>query len=101
MKDNLIDNEVTRFHAIVEGDVQGVGFRAFVQRQAVELHLNGWVRNRWDGSVEVLTEGERSRLSKLVDALWRGPGGSHVTQVTHEWQPATVEYKGFAIKFTS
>jgi len=96
----MTGNEVSGMHAIVEGDVQGVGFRVFVQRQAVELRLTGWVRNRWDGSVEVVAEGGQSILIKLADALWLGPRGSHVTQVTQEWQLATGEYKGFSIKFT-
>jgi acylphosphatase len=101
MLDNTLDNEIMRIHAIVEGDVQGVGFRAFVQRQAINLRLKGWVRNLWDGNVEVLAEGERTHLNKLLDALWRGPSGSHVTQVIHEWQESTGESIGFSIKFTS
>ncbi len=93
--------ERTRLHAIVEGTVQGVGFRYFVQQSAYYLHLTGWVRNRWDGSVEVLAEGERPALEKLLAALRRGPGGSDVEQVTPEWQPATGEFSSFQVKLTS
>jgi len=89
-----------RLHAIIEGRVQGVGFRYFVQDTALELGLKGWVRNRWDGSVEVVAEGERARLEKLLSALRRGPRSAHVTNVNHEWQSPTDEFRSFSIRPT-
>ncbi len=56
------ETNIPRLHAIVEGHVHGVGFRAFVIRRASSLGVTGWVRNRWDGTVEVVAEGERPDL---------------------------------------
>lgn len=89
-----------RLHATVEGRVQGVGFRAFVEQTAVGLGLTGWVRNRWDGSVEALAEGPRPQLEALLEALRRGPRMAAVETVIHEWQPASQEFKRFSVKFS-
>ena len=62
--------EVTRF--IVRGQVQGVGFRWATRNQACQLGLLGWVRNRSDGSVEILPMGERSNVLSFSDWLWQG-----------------------------
>jgi len=93
--------EIVRLHAMVEGYVQGVGFRAFVQDTAYHLRLSGWTRNRWDGGVEVVAEGARSDLEKLLRALERGPRASTVTGVTSEWESASGEFHDFTIKMTS
>ncbi len=94
----MAEEELSRLHAIVEGRVQGVGFRFFVQETANALGLTGWVRNRWDGSVEVLAEGQRETLEKLLNALNRGPRAAIVDLVTPEWQPASGEYSGFYVR---
>jgi acylphosphatase len=91
----------SRLHVIIQGRVQGVGFRAFVHRKATEIGLTGWVRNRWDGSVEVIAEGDQSKLDKLVIALKRGPASAMVSALDTEWQPATGEFKRFSVKFTA
>jgi len=65
----------------VFGDVQGVGFRAFVWREARQLALAGWVRNRFDGSVEVLAEGSPQELHRLAAVLAAGPRMSRVERV--------------------
>jgi acylphosphatase len=95
------DKLIIRLHAVVEGRVQGVGFRYFVEEVAVNLGLSGWVRNRWDGSVEVTAEGERTALEKLTIALQRGPRASSVTKVEIEWQEATGEFKDFLVRMTA
>ena len=87
-------------HATVEGRVQGVGFRAFVEQSAAALDLKGWVRNRWDGSVEVLAEGERDDLEKLLGALRSGPRASFVSDVLFEWLPATDKFTYFSVRMT-
>jgi len=92
--------ETARLHAIVEGRVQGVGFRYFVEETAVYLGLHGWVRNRWGGSVEVLAEGERPSLEKLLAALQRGPRAAFVSEVKAEWLPASGEFSRFFIRST-
>jgi acylphosphatase len=68
----------------VEGIVQGVGFRWFVQREAESLNLAGWVRNTTDGAVEVLAAGPAESLDLLVQHLSHGPKASRVTKVTQE-----------------
>lgn len=90
-----------RLHATVEGTVQGVGFRYFVQDAANMLGLTGWVRNRWDGSVEVIAEGEEIKLNQLLNALRRGPRSAHVMGVNFTWEEYTGEFNGFRIKQTS
>lgn len=95
------DGEEVRLHAIVEGGVQGVGFRAFVQGQAVKFGLVGWVRNRWDGSVEVVAEGERGEVEKLLTMLYQGPRAAYVTGVMPSWLPARGEFSSFQVRMTS
>jgi len=85
-------------HAVVHGDVQGVGFRDFVQRRADRDGLSGWVRNRPDGSVEVLAEGDRGKLGALLEDLSRGPGMAAVERVDADWE-AEQGWRGFSIKF--
>jgi acylphosphatase len=68
-------------HFLIQGRVQGVGFRWFVQREASELELRGWVRNTEDGHVEVLAAGEPADLDELRLSLKRGPRGSRVDRV--------------------
>lgn len=92
--------ETTRLHAKIEGYVQGVSFRYFVIKIAINLGITGWVRNRYDGSVEVLAEGKRSTLDKLLSELRKGPPSAVVTGLDHEWQPATKEFTDFNIQPT-
>jgi len=58
---------------VVEGAVQGVGYRVFVAREAGRLHLDGWVRNRRDGSVETLVAGPSAAVEEFLNAARRGP----------------------------
>jgi acylphosphatase len=72
-------------HYMVRGRVQGVGFRWFVQREAAELELRGWVRNTIDGQVELVASGSTEQLGQLKVALHRGSRGSRVDAVVeHE-----------------
>jgi acylphosphatase len=77
-----------RLHAIVRGHVQGVGFRYTTQAEARKLALAGWVRNLYDGSVEVDAEGDRPQLEVFLAFLHRGPLGAHVDAVQSEWTAA-------------
>ena len=90
-----------RLHATVEGRVQGVGFRYFTQQQAVKLGLTGWVRNRWDGTVEVTAEGTRAQLEALLSALRRGPRPGTTRAVKADWLAATGEFQSFRIRRTA
>ena len=88
-----------RLHAVIEGDVQGVGYRFFVVDNARSLGITGWVRNLYDGSVEVLAEGPRSYLDILIDALQQGPRSARVSNVRTEWQPAEGAFSEFKIRY--
>lgn len=82
----------------VEGWVQGVGFRWFVQRVATALKLTGYVKNLYDGGVEVYAVGREKQLDLLRAELERGPSGARVLRV--EESPAAVRsYTGFEIDF--
>lgn len=76
-----------RLHAIVKGIVQGVGFRFFVYQHGNLLKLRGWVRNRVNGEVEVLAEGNKNELDYLLDKLKEGPEMAQVIEIKTEWQP--------------
>ncbi len=65
-------------HISVRGRVQGVGFRSFVEHEALKRHLGGWVRNRRDGTVEAVFEGEAAAVVGVVQACRRGPFGARV-----------------------
>ena len=85
--------------AVVHGRVQGVFFRAFVTRRAVELGVAGYVRNRDDGSVEVHAEGERSQLEKLISYLKEGPPHATVDRVVTTWSEYSGDYSGFEVTY--
>ncbi len=89
-----------RLHARIFGRVQGVGFRYYVMTAAEELGLTGWVRNRRDGSVEVLAEGDLEGLKRLVGALERGSRSSIVTEVKTNLQLASGEFSSFYVRST-
>ncbi|QGM46633.1 acylphosphatase [Methylocystis heyeri] len=63
---------------IVRGEVQNVGYRVFVAREAGRLRLPGWVRNRRDGTVETLVAGEAERVSEFLEAAKRGPATARI-----------------------
>jgi len=97
----MSEKKSMRLHATIEGRVQGVGFRMFVQEKASALGLTGWVRNRWDSSVEVLAEGDRPALDRLLAELRRGPRAAHVMEVVVEWGEATHEFSRFMVRSTA
>ena len=96
----MIEKSICRLHARITGRVQGVGFRYYVMGEAETIGLSGWVRNRRDGSVEVVAEGEKEQLSSLVLSLKRGPRSSIVNDVKVEWLESTGEFKGFIPRST-
>ena len=88
-----------RVHAIIHGRVQGVFFRASTQEKAIELGLTGWVRNIADGKVELLAEGEKEKLEKLIDWCRIGPKHAQVMDVETRWEPYAGQYKEFTINY--
>ncbi|MBV8121797.1 MAG: acylphosphatase [Alphaproteobacteria bacterium] len=65
----------------ISGDVQGVGYRAWAMRIGVELGLRGWVRNRFDGTVEMLVIGAENSVAVMIEAARRGPRAARVSAV--------------------
>ena len=90
-----------RLHAVISGWVQGVGFRYFVQENAYRLKLNGWVRNRRNGTVEVEVEGNKVVLERLLQELHQGPRSAVVSAVETSWSPANGEFTDFRVRMTA
>lgn len=67
--------------AVVEGRVQGVGYRFFAERAARELGVRGWVRNLPDGSVEAVAEGDDEAVATFIERLKRGPLSARIDRV--------------------
>ena len=84
-----------RLHGSVGGDVQGVGFRYFLMREAYRLGLRGWVRNRDDGTVEFVAEGDRDDLERLRQAAEAGPRMARVDRLEVAWSEAEGGLDGF------
>ena len=82
-------------HLRIAGRVQGVGFRYFVERRANELGVTGWVRNRHDGSVEAIAEGER--VEELIAWCRRGPPMAEVSEASIKWSEAQGGFTGFRV----
>jgi len=91
---------VPRLTAIVVGRVHGVGFRDYVQRQAVRRGLTGFVRNRDDSrSVELVAEGDESSLSEFLEALHKGPGLARVDEVDVRMSDESAEFSRFSVQY--
>ncbi len=84
---------------LVEGHVQGVGYRDYARRRAALLGLAGWVMNLRDGRVRLRAEGPRPVIEDLVRALEKGPPLSRVERVEVRWLPATGRFANFDIRF--
>lgn len=90
---------VAELHAYVHGRVQGVGFRYFVVQKAQMLTLRGYTRNESDGSVEVLAQGPRPALERLLAYLRQGPPAAHVRDVRVTWGEPSAHVSGFHVRW--
>jgi len=81
----------------VRGRVQGVYFRASTQREARRLGLSGWVRNRADGTIEILAEGEEVAIRELYGWAQKGPSAARVERVDTRWRGFSGDYPDFRI----
>jgi len=79
---------------VIRGRVQGVGFRWWAREEAERLALEGWVRNRADGTVELVASGAAEAVEELAQACWRGPFAARVTSV-QRWSAAPEPFAGF------
>ena len=90
-------SDIKTVRILIDGHVQGVGFRFFVQQVAQELNLTGWVRNRHDDRVEILAQGDEAKLSRLVEIVRAGPPSATVTNIVTDWSPVETQYSRFVI----
>ena len=88
----------TTRHIRIYGQVQGVFFRESMRQQANQLGITGWARNRSDGTVEAVIQGNASSVDKLIEWSRRGPGRAQVDRVTIEPVDDGVDYASFDIK---
>lgn len=93
-----LNQERRRFKAEITGDVQGVGFRFFAERQARRLGLDGYVRNRYDGAVEVEAEGTAEALEQFLNDLRQGPRAARVQDVAVSWSAYRGDLGPFGVR---
>lgn len=82
----------------VTGRVQGVGFRYFVLKRAVELSITGWVKNTNDGGVLVMAQGDSADIETFLDYLALGPALARVTHITKTPMPSLENYREFRVR---
>lgn len=92
-------DEKARAHAIITGVVQGVFFRMETQRAAEKFDVRGWVRNKRDGSVEAVFEGDKDRVESVLQWCRQGPPHSVVNNVDVHWQEYSGEFLGFEVTY--
>lgn len=88
-----------RLHLIIRGRVQGVFFRAFVNKHAKLLNLTGFVRNKHDGTVEAVAEGDAKNLAVLAELCKTGPPGAQVDKIDKKEEKASGEFKDFQVRY--
>ena len=88
-----------RAEIVVNGLVQGVGFRYFVMREAKKLGLNGFVKNLYTGEVLTVVEGEKANAEEMVKKLRVGPIHASVKTCKVDWQEPKNEFTEFEVKF--
>jgi acylphosphatase len=93
----MLMSQAVRAHIIVTGLVQGVYYRVTTRQEARTLGITGWVKNRPDGSVEAVMEGEKERVAQLINWCRQGPQDSQVSGVHVEWGNFIGEYQDFRI----
>lgn len=89
------DMDITSLKIRIEGRVQAVGYRNFMIEEARKLGVDGWVRNRSDGSVEALVSGDTKSVEALIAICARGPEGSTIKHIDMENIPEPPAEKGF------
>lgn len=90
---------MVRVHIFVSGMVQGVFFRLTTMRKALEIGVYGWVKNLRDGRVEIVCEGEKDKVNRLVEWCKKGPEGSFVTNTDISWEKYAGEFETFQIVY--
>jgi len=91
--------ERVRARVIIEGRVQGVFYRHHTQEMAFRLEVKGWVKNRRDGSVEAIFEGDQERVDQIIQWCRRGPSEARVKNVSVTWENYTGEFDEFFVTY--
>ena len=86
-----------RYRMNIQGNVQGVGFRYFAQKTALLYSINGWVRNRYDGTVEIDAEGSEINISGFIKSIEKGNRFANVESINLEKKEHIMHYKTFNI----
>ena len=94
-----LEAAIKRYHYLINGYVQGVGFRRRAARNAAALNLTGWVRNLPDGRVELEVQGEPGNIDRLLPAIEQASYGIEITQIQSDEIPLVPEEFGFEIKY--
>lgn len=92
-------SENARSRITVSGLVQGVFFRGNTVEQAVSLNLTGWVRNLENGDVEIVAEGEKEKIDKLIGWCHAGPSMARIDSVTVAWEKHRGEFTEFTVEY--
>lgn len=90
---------MVRVQIVVTGLVQGVFFRFNTMRKALELGVNGWVKNRKDGKVEILCEGHEEDVKRMIEWCMKGPEGAFVSNTEIQWEDYSGEFHTFQITY--
>jgi acylphosphatase len=90
-----------RYRVLISGWVQGVNFRAATRREAQAHGVTGWVRNRSDGTVEAVFEGEAGDVERMVAWCRHGPPAADVIDVVATPEAYTSEFTEFSIRFSA
>mgnify|MGYP000341304588 CR=1 FL=1 len=92
----MIDKKAV--HIFLSGRVQGVGFRAFIRRNANKLNVNGWAKNLEDGRVEAVFTGKKEKVNKLIELVKKGPRFANVTDIEIK-EDINEDYNNFEIRY--
>ena len=92
-------HEKSRARVFIKGRVQGVFFRENTKQRAEELEIKGWVCNLPDGRVEAVFEGDKVKITKMIDWIKKGPLLARVKRVDVQWEKPKNEFESFEIKY--
>ena len=91
---------MVRARLIIKGRVQGVFYRYSTERKAQSIGgLTGWVKNLPNGDVEVLVEGKKEKIDRLIEWCYEGPPSSRVTDLITNWEDYKGEFSDFTISY--
>lgn len=90
-----------RAHLLLQGRVQGVNFRYYTMQEARSLGITGWVRNLWDGRVEVLLDGDEDAVRQMIEWCQQGPPSAVVEHTEIAWEEPNAEFSNFRVRINA